>query len=374
MVWVYLFNDKSATSSTIKKWVALVETEKDGQLVKRIRSDGGGEYVNNELDGWFKAQGTFHKVSVPHSPQQNGVAERLNRTLVETIRSMLAHAHVDKSWWGEATMLATWIHNRSLTKTMPNVTPLEAWSGDKPNVSNLRTFGCICYYHVPDATRTKLEAKARVGMYLSHSLDHKGWRVWELESGKVVVSRDVSFFKSRFPTSPKEKHSVVVIPPTVEDTNEPSFHDVPEERSDQDGEGDVEKVGVENEKDGVPSTVVASTLASTRARRAPHPNQKYADYSLVVEDDEEGGDAMCFMADFTPTTYCEAMETLQASNWTQALNKEYESIIENDVYDLVPLPPNIYTVGSWWVFKKKLGLNGEVERYKARLVARLVAL
>ncbi|CAI5984135.1 unnamed protein product [Closterium sp. NIES-64] len=144
-------------------------------------------------------------------------------------------------------------------------------------------------------------------------LDHKGWRVWDLESGKVVVSRDVSFFENRFPTSPKEKHSVVVIPPTVEDTNESSSHDVPKERSVQDEEGDVvEVVGVESEKDGDPSTVVAPTLASTRARRTPHPNPKYADYSLVVEDDEEGEDAMCFMADFTPTTYREAMETLQA--------------------------------------------------------------
>ncbi|CAI5980170.1 unnamed protein product [Closterium sp. NIES-64] len=144
-------------------------------------------------------------------------------------------------------------------------------------------------------------------------LDHKGWRVWDLESGKVVVSRDVSFFENRFPTSPKEKHSVVVIPPTVEDTNESSSHDVPKERSVQDEEGDVvEVVGVESEKDGDPSTVVAPTLASTRARRTPRPNPKYADYSLVVEDDEEGEDAMCFMADFTPTTYREAMETLQA--------------------------------------------------------------
>ncbi|CAI5947341.1 unnamed protein product [Closterium sp. NIES-64] len=154
-------------------------------------------------------------------------------------------------------------------------------------------------------------------------LDHKGWRVWDLESGKVVVSRDVSFFENRFPTSPKEKHSVVVIPPTVEDTNESSSHDVPKERSVQDEDGDVvEVVGVESEKDGDPSTVVAPTLASTRARRTPHPNPKYADYSLVVEDDEEGEDAMCFMADFTPTTYREAMETLQAGNWTQALNEE----------------------------------------------------
>ncbi|CAI5510507.1 unnamed protein product [Closterium sp. Naga37s-1] len=159
-------------------------------------------------------------------------------------------------------------------------------------------------------------------MYLSHSLDHKGWRVWDLESGKVVVSRDVSFFESRFPTSPKEKHSVVVIPPTVEDTNESSSHDVPEERSVQDEEGDVvEVVGVESEKDGDPSTVVAPTLASTRARRAPHPNPKYADYSLVVEDDEEGGDAMCFMADFTPTTYREAMETIQAETYPERAHR-----------------------------------------------------
>ncbi|CAI5495837.1 unnamed protein product [Closterium sp. Naga37s-1] len=116
----------------------------------------------------------------------------------------------------------------------------------------------------------------------------------------------------RFPTPPNKKHSIVVIPPTVDDTDESSTHGVPEDSGAKDEEGDVvEVVGVESEKDGGPSTVVAPTLASTRA---PHPNPKYADYSFSVEDDEEGGDAMCFMADFTPTTYREAMETLQADN------------------------------------------------------------
>ncbi|CAI7893563.1 unnamed protein product [Closterium sp. NIES-53] len=376
MCWIRLLKHKDATSTAIKQWVADVEKE-SGFKVKRFRSDGGGEYTARELGDWLKGRGTAHEFSTPYTPQQNGAAECLNRTLMESARSLLSHAHTEKHWWGEAVTLATWIRNRCMTKALPNKTPLEAWSGTKPDVTDLRTFGCTCNYHVPDVTRTKLEAKARVAMYLGPSADHKAWRVWDLEHGKLVVSRDVVFYEDTFPSKSMNVPSVIIVSPPLDVADEVDEAPTGSPPSTNEGENGLGAVGVSGEegnaKESDPSSpppTITPTLVSTRTRRNPHPNSKYDGYSLVAGDDEGGGDAMCLEAyTDTSSTYQGAMSSAEAAEWERALQEEYDSLMANDIYELVPMPPGAYLVGSRWVLKKKLGPNGEVERYKARLVA-----
>ncbi|CAI7745633.1 unnamed protein product [Closterium sp. NIES-54] len=339
MCWIRLLD---ATSTVIKQWVADVEKE-SGFKVKRFRSDGGGEYTSQELGDWLKGHGITHEFSTPYTPQQNGAAERLNHTLMESARSLLSHAHAEKHWWGEAVTLATWIHNRCVTKALPNKTPLEGWSGTKPDVTDLRTFGYTCYYH----------------------------------HGKLVVSRDVVFYEDTFPSKSMTVPSVIIIPPPLDVADEADDAPTSSPPSTNEGENGSGAVGVSgdegNAKESDPSSpppTITPTLASTCTRRNPHPNSKYDGYSLVAGNDEGGGDAMCFEAyTDTPSTYQGAMSSAEAAEWELALQEEYDSLMANDVYELVPMPPGAYLVGSRWVFKKKLGPNGEVDRYKARLVA-----
>ncbi|CAI5462115.1 unnamed protein product [Closterium sp. Yama58-4] len=203
---------------------------------------------------------------------------------------LLSHAHAEKHWWGEAVTLATWIRNRCVTKT-----PLEAWSGTKPDVTDLRTFGCTCYYHVLDATRTKLEAKARVAMYLGPSADHKAWRVWDLEHGKLVVSRDVVFYEDTFPSKSMNVPSVIIVPPPLDAADEADEAPTTPPPSTSEGGNGSGALGVSadegNAKENDPSSpppTITPTLASTRTWRI-HPNSKYDDYSLVAGDDKGGG-------------------------------------------------------------------------------------
>ncbi|CAI7806671.1 unnamed protein product [Closterium sp. NIES-53] len=250
-------------------------------------------------------------------------------------------------------------------------------NGTKPDVTDLRTFGCTCYYHVPDVTRTKIEAKARVAIYLGPSADHKAWRVWDLEHGKLVVSRDVVFYEDTFPSKSMNVPSVIIVSPpldVVDEADEAPTGSPPSTNEGENGSGAVGVSGDEgNAKESDPSSpppTITPTLASTHTRRSPHPNSKYDGYSLVAGDDEGGGDAMCLEAyTDTPSTYQGAMSSAEAAEWEPALQEEYDSLMANDVYELVPMPPGAYLVGSRWVFKKNLGPNGEVERYKARLVA-----
>ncbi|CAI5477354.1 unnamed protein product [Closterium sp. Yama58-4] len=283
------------------------------------------------LSTWHNRLGHLHRAAI-QAMATKGIVQGL-----EFVRS-----GGDDEKCVEAVTLATWIRNRCVTKALPNKTPLEAWSGTKPDVTDLRTFGCTCYYHVPDATRTKLEAKARVAMYLGPSADHKGWRVWDLEHGKLVVSRDVVFYEDTFPSKSTNVPSVIIVPPPLDAADEADEAPTAPPPSASEGENGSGAVGVSvdegNAKECDPSSPpprITPTLASTRTRRNPHPNSKLVDYSLVAGDDEGGGDAMCLEAyTDTPSTYHGAMSSAEAAEWERALQEEYDSLMANDVYEL----------------------------------------
>ncbi|KAJ7957455.1 Retrovirus-related Pol polyprotein from transposon TNT 1-94 [Quillaja saponaria] len=142
-----------------KKFKALVEKE-SGHVIKSLRSDRGGEFTSNEFNIFCETQGIRHPLTVPMTPQQNGVAERKNRTILNMARCLLKSKNMPKEFWAEAVSCAVYLSNRCPTKGVENQTHQEAWSGKKPNVSHLRIFGSIAYAHVPDQERSKLNDRS----------------------------------------------------------------------------------------------------------------------------------------------------------------------------------------------------------------------
>ena len=134
--------------------------------VKEVRTDNGGECSSKEFEQDLKKQVTQHELTVPKTPEQNGVTERMNRTLVETIRSMLEDSELPKQFWAEVLSTVTYLCNRSPTNAVQDKTPYEAWTGNKPNVNHLRIFGCDAYAHVPKDERSKLDSKTRRSIFL----------------------------------------------------------------------------------------------------------------------------------------------------------------------------------------------------------------
>ncbi|CAI7879650.1 unnamed protein product [Closterium sp. NIES-53] len=321
----------------------------------------------------MKSKGIKHDITTPYTPQHNGVAEWLNRTLVEAIRSLLQHSKLGNEWWGEASALAAWIRNRVPTKVLPGTTPFEAWTGTKPNLSCLRTFGCLCYYHLPDPLRHKLQSKARAAIYLGIATNEHAWRVWDLGERRVITSQDVVFDEDKFPTKEQPTPQLtVVLPAREEDESMEVPSQVEKEAKNGGGEEESDDDVVE-----VPSTAAATSstpsslpLALTREQCIRRPNTKYTDYATVAvgELDEERV-AYCFATlGNDPRTHTEALASPDSPLWKQAMEKELASINENDVFELVDPPKGAYLVGCKWVLKKKLGADGSVERYKARLV------
>ena len=190
--WVTLLKQKSQVFEKFKAFKAAVETE-SGCKIKALKSDRGGEFTSKEFMSYCEEQGIRRLLTVPRSPQQNGVVERKNRTILDSTRSLLKSKNMPKEFWAEAVACVVYLQNRSPTRSVDGMTPQEAWSGRKPGVAHLRVFGCVGHVHVPDETRTKLDDKSRKLVFIGYEERSKGYKLYDPESKRIVVSRDVVF-------------------------------------------------------------------------------------------------------------------------------------------------------------------------------------
>jgi hypothetical protein len=158
-----------------------------------LRTDNGGEYTSKEFVAFCKLGGIRRELTVPHNPQQNGVAERKNRSIEETIKALLNDQGLSMFLWEEATMTTIYVQNRSPHHILKDMTPKEAFLGKKRNVENLRIFGCFVYSHIPKDKRNKLEPSGKKGIFVGYSDSSKAYRIYIPEQYKIKVSRDVTF-------------------------------------------------------------------------------------------------------------------------------------------------------------------------------------
>jgi len=124
--------------------------------INTLREDNGGEYTSKEFVSFCKSSRLRREIIVPHNPQQNGVVERKNRSIEETVKELLNDHSLSMYIWGEAAMTTIYVHNRSPCRILKDMTLEEAFSGKKPNVEHLRIFGCPAYFDIPKDKRKKL--------------------------------------------------------------------------------------------------------------------------------------------------------------------------------------------------------------------------
>ena len=231
-VWIYVLKNKHEVFETFKQWKSLVE-KSSGYKVKTFRTDNGGEYMSTEFESYLKSEGIKHEYTIPKTPEQNVVSERMNRTLVESVRSMLADSKVPHRFWAEALSTATYLINRSPTKTLDDKTPFEAWFDKKPCVKHLKVFGCVAYSHVSKDQRKKLDPKAKKCIFLGYAAQRKGYRLYDVKTSSVIHSRDVVFNESsRGIESEQEENQLIQVESLPETEAEESEI---EEDSDQQG-------------------------------------------------------------------------------------------------------------------------------------------
>ena len=190
--WVFFLHDKSIVAELFKKFAKRAQNEFSCTLVK-IRSDNGSEFKNTNIEDYCDDLGIKHELSATYSPQQNGVVERKNRTLIEMARTMLDEYGVSDSFWAEAINTACHATNRLYLHRLLKKTSYELIVGRKPNVAYFRVFGCKCYIYRKGVRLTKFESRCDEGFLLGYASNSKAYRVYNKNKGIVEETADVQF-------------------------------------------------------------------------------------------------------------------------------------------------------------------------------------
>jgi hypothetical protein len=182
---------KSEALSALKDYEMELKCQTPGAKIKKLHSDRGGEYLSTEFNRYLKDQGIKCQLTVHHSPQQNGAAEHLNRTLVEHARAMLLGQDMPKILWAEALNYVTWLKNHLPSRATLGKTPYELVNKYKPNLALAHEFGTPVYVHI--TTGGKLEAKAEEATFVRVDQGSKGYHIWWAAKRKVSIERNVTF-------------------------------------------------------------------------------------------------------------------------------------------------------------------------------------
>jgi transposase InsO family protein len=196
----YFLKTKDETFEAFKRFKAWAEN-KLNRKIKALRDDKGGEYMSAEFNNFCETQGIECEHTIRDTPQQNGVAERLNRTLAEGITTMLIQAKLPPSMWADAAGTFIHTHNRLPSPNTGNQTPYELFHGKRPSVSHLRTWGCLARVHLQKDQRQQLAPHTRKCIFIGYPHTYKGWVFWDPETRKEVISDSAVFDEDTFPGS-----------------------------------------------------------------------------------------------------------------------------------------------------------------------------
>ncbi|GJV17627.1 putative ribonuclease H-like domain-containing protein [Tanacetum coccineum] len=194
--WVFFLASKDETSGILQNFIRQIENQLNHR-VKIIRSDNGTEFKNRDMLEFCGDKGIKQEYSNARTPQQNGVAERMNRTLIEAARTMLADSLLPTTFWAEAVSTACYIFNRVRVTKPQNKTPYELLFGHKPIISYIRPFGCHVTILDTLSVLGKFDGKSDEGFLVGYSLNSKAYRVYNLVTKRVEVNLHVNFLEDK---------------------------------------------------------------------------------------------------------------------------------------------------------------------------------
>ena len=397
---VTFLKHKNQSSQKIMFFLKQAENE-TGRRCIRFRTDNGGEFVNEKLISYMEEQGIVFEKSAPRVHQQNGMAERANRTLAEHAACLIHQRSLPKALWAEAVRTVAISFNRMLNRKETEVTPHEQWKGVKPDVSKLRIFGCEAYGFIPPEQRRgkKLAPKSVKGVFVGYGETLTQYKLYFKSEHKFHIFRDVKFAEAvssscGIPDHPVDESESDPQPAAHEHEKEQEkkkrgrpagaknfskFTSEATRQSDRlkkkteekgtDADGQEEEVF----KDASESPFVDEQVVDKDA------DDLLKDFGFTcMADNREENDVPILHYAFTafkedqnePLTYQQAVESENADQWTTAMESEMESLTENKTWTLVSLPPGRKVIKCKWVYKLKRKPDNTIIKAKARLVAK----
>ncbi|GBP58764.1 Retrovirus-related Pol polyprotein from transposon TNT 1-94 [Eumeta japonica] len=364
MAFVYFLKEKNQVLQHFKEFHSMVRNQK-GTKIKTLRTDNGGEFCSDMMEKYLKESGIIHQKTNPYTPEQNGLCERFNRTIVERARCLLFDAKMEKELWAEAVNTAVYLKNRSPASGLGQITPIEMWTGCKPDLGHIRVFGSPAMMHVPKAKRLKWDKKAVKYILVGYSENIKGYRLYNPETKKICTSRDVIIMERSDSTTQVEISNTNKNPLSEQENSTELFDETIQGQEDptyvldsdiQSSEDDSYRTLSEEEFDHMDSAET-SQLPEKRPRRKP---DRFGYTNLCVSDNLS---ELC--AD--EITYKDATEGPDRKLAT-AMQEELQAFEQNKAWDIVDRKKQI----EWCSvdgYSKKFESDSSI-RYRARLVAK----
>jgi hypothetical protein len=425
---VYFLRHKSEVASCFQDYKAAVEKIHNSSIL-RLRMDGGGEYSGEEFLSFLRKEGIQAEPSTPYTPQQNGISERCNRTVMDPARSMLKHAGMPDSFWADAVEVAVYIKNRLPTRALPDTTPFEAWhgTGKKPDLSHLRVFGSLAYAWTAPVTRKKLDDRARKAILIGYTPTSQQYLLYDITSRREFLARDIQFNEgclySELLGSGTASSSTVTFeipekasPPMAESTTPQAATTSTTPESEDEASQQLQLEATAQPPSSSPQSASpqpASVLLPTTPPRSAPGGWIDNDTESVLSDCPDpyaepevprnlrinmhtsppktstrtrsgrvllAGSASAapatttstaFMVEPGPKSYRAALQTPEAEGWKAAVNTETIALDSHQAMEFIPegLSPEATVVNSRWLLSKKFKATGEIDKFKARLIA-----
>lgn len=356
---------KGSIPDLVKAIINRAELESK-RRIKSIVSDNGSEFLRHDLLMWLREKGVYHRKSCTYTPQQNGLAERSNRTILDGIRTVLYDAHLPEELWAEAARTVVYTNNRLIRKDTKK-TCFELFRGTKPDISNLRTFGQQAIIRLQEKDRKgKLAPRGEKALFVGYTERHNTFRFYITEPFQQVYEAcDVKFLpKTLKPAQEEEERTVRILSDDliVDDDTSSTLTEIDTTWLDT---IDTNIPFPENEEYPTLSFDEPDLIELQPLREVSELNNQ-----PITEAAASNKHVALFSLDNEPQTYNEAKERSDWPKWRDAMNDEIEALNKNHTWTLVDKPSKAKLIRNKWVFKVKLQPDGEVERFKARLVAK----
>ncbi|GJT00022.1 ribonuclease H-like domain-containing protein [Tanacetum coccineum] len=403
-VWVYPLLHKSDLFDTFVTFHAYVNKQFNVDI-KALQCDHGGEYDNTRFHNLFRQNGMQFRFSCPKTSQQNGKSERMLRTLNNITRTLLFQAHIPPSYWVEALNMAAHLLNILPSTAINNEIPFTKLHNKPPTYDHLRVFGCLCYPHI--SFDHKLQPRSTACVFLGYPALHRGYRCLDLSTNKIIISRHVIFDEDQFPfgsmtpdtppsydfllpphnthtsqtTHPNnhQLHPPTAMPPSPTHTSptqspqaqpQSPHHPLTPRTPATHQQIPVPPLSSTHEPttpSSTPNTHITSP-AATAYGNAPTTNTHHMVTRAKAGISKPLARMNCHATTTSPIPRSH-LHALRDPNWHKAMVDEYNALISNGTWALVPRPANVNIVRSMWLFKHKFNADGSLSRYKARLVA-----
>ena len=387
ITFVYLLKFKHEVFKCFEDFHKLV-TNHFSSKICILRSDNGTEYTSNIMTKYLSDQGIMHQTSCVGTPQQNGIAERKNRDLLEKTRALMLQTNVPKRFWSQAIQTAAYIINRLPSSVLNSKSPFEVLKGRKIDINHLRIFGCTCFVHVQSKDRDKFDPRASKCVFLGYSSTQKGYKCYNVSTRKMFVSRDVRFDEANPFFQPTKNdsqgeliHDLFPTPIPIEAVDTSTSSHQPFQQNGEEEQPahmeEEEQFDMDNPQEELEQVEPQPRRNPSRVRLPPTRFQDYETYAPrhplgpTVISNQVTSSHFVFLSKLSneaePRTFDEAN---QSSVWRQAMHDELQALDENKTWSIVSLPKGKKVVGSRWIYKTKFHSDGSIERHKARLVAR----